>query len=340
MNKKRETQNTIKRNIVSEYIRNHKEYPNQTLAKLILKKEVGLFSSVDTCRSYIRCLKGAKNKERKLYTPEFKEVSNVSLGLQRLKALQEKNKHEQEPNIILKAGKYGVLSDIHFPFQDDEALQTAINYLSSITLDGIILNGDIIDCYAISRFAKDRRDVHLFEEIELCKEFLNVLQQIFPDVPMWFKNGNHDLRVDKFIINQAPELIGLDEIALANLLHLKELDIVHVKNAIIKAGKLNILHGHEFGESIFSPVNPARGVFLKSKSSTLIGHYHQSSYHPEGNLNGDLIGCWSAGCLCKLSPSYRPFAYTKWNHGFAVVDVFEDGNFEVNNHVIINGKIR
>jgi len=334
--------NPILKNLAVDYINTYPDWPNRTLAKLMRNEHPDIFTSIESARFSIRAYKGLAGEKNmralKITNPHPK--SSQQEGMEKLKSLIEKNKHQQEADITLGAGKYGVISDIHFPFQDDAALYTAIDFLVKQNITGLILNGDIIDCYAISRFAKERRDVHLFDEIEMCRDFLNALQQIFPDIPMWYRVGNHDMRIDRFIVNQAPELMGLDGLSLAGLLRLKEMDIHIIEKGIIKAGKLNILHGHEFGESIFSPVNPARGVFLKSKSSTLIGHYHQKSEHSEGNLNGDVVGCWSTGCLCKLTPSYRPFAYTKWNHGFAVVDVFDDGMFEVNNHIIINGKVR
>ena len=106
---------------------------------------------------------------------------------------------------------------------------------------------------------------------------------------------------------------------------------------VIEAGKLSIIHGHEFGGSFFNPVNAARGLFMRAKSSVLAGHNHQTSEHQEGNIKGDSIACWSTGCLCELSPEYRPMAFTKWNLGAAIVDHNEDGQFFVDNFRIIKG---
>jgi hypothetical protein len=103
---------------------------------------------------------------------------------------------------------------------------------------------------------------------------------------------------------------------------------------------LLVIHGHEFGESVFSPVNPARGLFLKAKCSVLAGHNHQTSQHHENNLKGDSMACFSTGALCQLTPEYRPFAFTKWNHGFAIVEIEESGIFEVHNYRVIDGKAR
>ena len=59
----------------------------------------------------------------------------------------------------------------------------------------------------------------------------------------------------------------------------------------------------------------------------------------ESNLNGDLITTWSVGCLCELSPEYRPI--NKWNHGviFMECDHANGGSITVDNRRIINGSI-
>ena len=142
-----------------------------------------------------------------------------------------------------------------------------------------------------------------------------------------------------YVLRNARELGDLTEVSLEYLLRFHEYGIEAVNREMIKLGNLIVLHGHELGESVFSPVNPARGFFLKAKASTLMGHYHQVSHHSESNLNGEQVGVWSTGCLCNLSPEYRPYAYTKWSNGFAYVTVNEDKTFQVKNFRILEGKI-
>jgi len=106
---------------------------------------------------------------------------------------------------------------------------------------------------------------------------------------------------------------------------------------IVMAGKLPMIHGHEV-QTISKAVNMARGLFLRTKTFSLCAHGHTTSMHPEKDLNGNLITCWSIGCLCDLSPDYAP--YNNWNHGFAVVNVEGDGNFEViNRRILPSGKV-
>ena len=48
-----------------------------------------------------------------------------------------------------------VLPDIHFPFQDKNALKVALDLINYVKPSVIIQVGDLVDCYSISRFSKD-----------------------------------------------------------------------------------------------------------------------------------------------------------------------------------------
>ena len=130
----------------------------------------------------------------------------------------------------------------------------------------------------------------------------------------------------------------IEEFELSNLLRFGELGIHLVEDKqVCHAGKLNILHGHEFGRSTFSPVNPARGYYTRAKESMIAGHNHQTSEHTESSLNGEIVTVWSTGCLSELHPDYMPI--NKWNRGFAHVKINKDGTYNVKNIRIIKGKI-
>jgi hypothetical protein len=200
------------------------------------------------------------------------------------------------------------------------------------------LNGDTCDFYGLSRWEKDPRKRKFSQELEDTKKFLRSLKEAF-DVPIYFKVGNHEERLESYLRIKAPELLDVNEFQLDILLNFGELGIELITDkTIIKAGNLNIAHGHEFGRSVFSPVNPARGYYMKSKTSTMCGHNHQTSEHTEPDLNGKITTVWSTGCLCELHPMYMPV--NKWNHGFAIVNVAKNGSFDVDNYRIIEGKIR
>lgn len=324
--------------IIKDFIKKYPDYPNRTLAKLILEQHPHL-GNIENMRSRVKYYRGTKSeyhfknlKDKSM----IQEKSTIAEGLAKLKIISQAKEMQ---NIHLGKGKYLILSDIHLPYHDDLALTTALEWALKEEIDCIILNGDIMDCYPVSSFIKDVGMPSLREEIEITITFLQYLRELFPIIPIYYKLGNHEERIKNYILRSAKEFADVDNLKFENLLHLDTFNIHLVGRELIKLGKLNVMHGHEMGESVFSPVNPARGMFLKTKASTIFGHNHQVSHHSENNINGDSTGVWSMGCLCTLTPDYRPFAFTKWSHGFACVDVKEDGNFHVNNIRILNGEI-
>jgi predicted phosphodiesterase len=232
-----------------------------------------------------------------------------------------------------------IIGDIHIPYHNIPALTLALKYGLENEVNTILLNGDLIDFYAISRFEKDPRKRNFGHEVLMTRQFLTTLRQLFPNAAIYYKCGNHDVRYDHYIMRNAPDLLGMNEFSFESLMKLDELNITFIPDKqIIRAGNLTILHGHELGQSVFSPVNIARGLFLRAKDNALCGHHHQASEHSEPNINGKLTTCWSVACLCELHPDYMPI--NKHHHGFAHVKVMDTGEFEVSNYRIVNGKIR
>jgi len=137
---------------------------------------------------------------------------------------------------------------------------------------------------------------------------------------------------------KAPELFDIDAFDFASLCHLDKHNIKWVDGkSKLNIGKLSIFHGHEFGKQFLPSVNVARGLFMKTKVSSMCGHHHQTAEHSERDANGKFITCFAVACLSELSPDYNP--YSKYNHGFAIVTKGKNGYFSVNNYRIHEGKI-
>lgn len=311
--------------VVSEYCAKYPEMPRRMMAKFVSEKTG---CSYDVAREIIR--RHRKNIEQKPKVMNDKEIRQL-YKLDSVKIGQ--------PDYIFPYKKPLVLSDIHIPYHDYDALMAAIMYGKEQGVDSVYLNGDTLDFYQASNFTKWGNMMSVKEEIALFHDFIGILNEIL-NVPIVFKVGNHEERMDVYILRNAPILEEFEEIGLKRLLKLNELGIEFVTGRQkTYMGKLLVVHNHEAGRSIFAPVNPARGMFLRYKCSSLGGHHHQSSEHFESNLRGELIGCFSTGCLCQMTPEYSPFAFTKWNHGFAIVEIFENGDFKVDNKRIVNGTI-
>ena len=309
--------------------------PTLTLARVMYNENKEAFNSVDHARTTLRMIEGKSGIKNKNQSKDKSLFMNEERPRNPWK-LPESDETKYEP-FIIKAKKLAVLSDIHIPFHSIDALSAGLDFIQSEKPDAILLNGDTIDFYGLSRFMKDPRKRSVAHELQATRDFLDVLSQF--GAKIYFKIGNHEERYQNYLIMKAPELLGVQQFELQHLLGLDErgIDLIGDKR-IIKANDLNIVHGHEFGQSIFSPVNIARGLFLRGKVTAMQGHNHSVSEHTESNMNGEITTTWSLGCLCELNPAYLPI--NKWSHGFAIVDLSDNGkDFHVRNYRIHKGKI-
>jgi predicted phosphodiesterase len=243
---------------------------------------------------------------------------------------------EFTPFIMDGVEKVAILSDIHVPYHTPEAIECAVKRALKEDVDGIILNGDTIDCHSLSTFVRDPRARNFKQERDTTNELLAYLRERFPGARIVWRDGNHEDRFKTYMMTKAPEIFHLDEFALENLLAFDEHDIEYVTDKrIIMVGGLAVMHGHEFFKGFAPPVNPARGAYLKAKQSCMVGHHHRTSEHTETALDGSITTTWSVGCLSDLHPAYSP--YNSYNHGAAIIQLDGD-EFHVHNYRIVNGR--
>jgi predicted phosphodiesterase len=226
------------------------------------------------------------------------------------------------------------LSDIHIPYHDEGALNAAVKYGKKLKPDVLLLNGDFADFYRISRWQQDPKKRSFKDEISDCCDCLSWLRGQFRDARIIYKMGNHDERWDHYVWQKCVELFDLDSLQLHNVLKFEDFGIERVNDNPVMCGKLPVLHGHEIGKGIFSPVNPARGAFLRTNHTVLIGHLHQPSSHPAPDMFHSETMTWSQGCLCNRQPEYARI--NKWAWGFAHIDIAADNQFNVRNYRISN----
>lgn len=334
------------RKIVLNYLKDiDGDFSNRTLARQIVKENPGAYpdqsdKDIEAVRSAIRTLRGARgNRDRGQTIKKF--VREEMKPSEYMKEFISKGESTAHPvwHLPKKHRSVLLLSDIHAPYHFLPAIESALNYGFKEGIDAIYLNGDVIDFAKISRWAKDPKMHSPQVEIDLVQNMLEGFTGLGVDV--LYKMGNHEDRWNRYLLDNAPELHDLRALQFSSVLGLDDMGIEVIESRQkAKFGKLNVIHGHEFGQSFFNPVNPARGLFLRAKSSTIAAHNHQTSSHHENDLNNKPTACFSVGCLCDLQPDYRPYAYTKWNHGAAVIHIDEDGSFDVDNFRIIDGKIR
>jgi predicted phosphodiesterase len=303
--------------------------PTLKLARIMYGENKLLFANLEHARTTLRSIEGKAGHRIK----DTLVVPNRPLNPYNL---PDSDETTYEP-YTLAAKRILVLSDIHIPYHSIVAVTAALNYAKKEKPDCVLLNGDTIDFFGLSKFDKDPTKRSFADELNAFQQFFPILQKTFKDAKIVFKIGNHEERYQHFLWRKAKELAGVDEFELENIVKARANGIEFVgEKRIIKAGDLNIIHGHEFATSFFSPVNVARGLYLRGKVSAIQGHNHQSSEHTETDMNGKITTTWSVGCLCELHPAYMPI--NKWNHGFAIVDV-AGKDYELRNKRIWKGRV-
>lgn len=327
----------LKSDVVRPYRKKYPDMPTLKLSRIIYAdgENHKLFKDIENVRDVLRYIEGKSGKS------DRKKVTDKSLFLEGERPKNPYNLPESDETQYnpynLKAKRLLLLSDIHIPYHNISALTAVFDFAKKEKPDAILLNGDTLDFFGLSKFCKDPRKRSFGEELKSFKHLIDVIKKLFPYSKLYFKIGNHEERYLHFLFMKAKELVGVEEFELENIIKARAngIEIIGDKR-IINANGLNIIHGHEFASGFFSPVNVARGLFLRGKTSAIQGHNHQSSEHTESNMNGKITTTWSTGCLCELHPEYMPI--NKWNLGFAIVDM-DNGDFEVRNKRIYQGRV-
>jgi hypothetical protein len=321
---------TTSKKLAEELCRRFPDTPSLTLARRLYGDNPERFPNLEAARCSIRYVRGASGKRnaKTATVPREKQDPHNPLGLPLPEPL------DFRPFYLRKARAL-VIADLHIPYHDLQALTAALQAGKQAGCDTLLILGDLLDFYQLSRFLKDPRQRSVASEIADAKQFLAVAKKMFPRVI--FKLGNHDERFSHYLLTKAPELLDVPGMNLEGILGLSALgvEVIDGKRPIY-AGALTLLHGHELPSGIAAPVNVARGLYLRAKACAMQAHNHTTSEHSEPDLRSKLITTWSLGCLCQLFPEYA--RYNKWNHGFALLDV--DGkDFEVRNRRILNGEV-
>jgi predicted phosphodiesterase len=310
------------------------EMPTLKAARIMYNENNLTFKDVDDARQSLRSIEGKKG------------VARVKVSIDAPTEERPRNPYNLppsdesifEPYIIKGHKRLGILSDIHLPYHSIDALTLAISYLKNQKIDGLLLNGDTIDCHRLSRFTKDPKKRNFALELDTFRSLFEILERELK-CKIYFKLGNHEKRYEHFLYEKAGELVGIEEFEFGNIIKARARGIEMIGDkTVMKVNALNGIHGHEYIGGIAAPVNVARGLYLKGKVSAFQGHNHATSSHTESDMNGKVVTTYSLGCLCELHPEYMPL--NKWNWGFAEVDLDDNGaDFEFRNHTIYKGKV-
>jgi predicted phosphodiesterase len=335
---------TVVGDVTLEYLTKYPTYCSKTIAAFMFKEQPKLFTSVEQARSAVRTYRGAQGTQLRRQikaNAHFRPPGTQSDGII---PLPDPIDNLAEWKVIpVEFARALTICDVHIPFHDKNTIETALVFGKRARVDTIIIDGDLMDFYAVSFWEKDPRLRHkLREEVELGRVFLEHLRARFPNERIIYKEGNHEERLWRYAWRQCAEIysildpLGNPILSLASLMDTAEygVEVVENKQPLKVSNSLYVLHGHEFRAPFVNPVNPARGLFLRTQANAICGDLHQISHHSQRGIE-DVISCWSMGCLCNLRPKYSPL--NKWSLGFAIIE--GGAAWGVENKKILHGKV-
>jgi predicted phosphodiesterase len=326
--------------ILFDYLRRFPKVPSLTIAKLAYKEHPMNFNSIEHARGLVRRYRGANGKK------ELRELANLEFispeKLAEKYSLPEPLPIDAYEPFLVDSDFSLLFADSHIPFHALIPFNAMIDYglrrqeELKRAIKALIILGDFVDMFDQSFFEREPNLSTLELECYQAQELIKALQKQFPEAQIYYKFGNHEKRMDSYIMRKAPELWDVPELKLHNKLKLDELNVKYIsEDRFIDLNGLGLLHGHEYKNGLTSPANPARTTFLRTKASAVAAHCHQSSEHDEPNLFGSHFTTWGLGCMCNLNPKYMPL--NKWNWGFGehFVDTKEDRYWQFSNKKVL-----
>lgn len=255
------------------------------------------------------------------------------------------------------------------PFHDERAMDVAlkiINWLEMNERVDVVVNlGDFLDLPAQGRFEQEPAFAHTTQHaIDRGHKFL-VQQRAAagPKAKIVLVEGNHDRRMEKFIVSNAASAFGLKKandkeglpvMSLPYLLRLDEIGVEYIDaypaGAYWLNNRLRAIHGTKVrsgGSTAAAYTNDTPHI------STIFGHVHRQElqsktvYDRAGAIKSMAV---SPGCLCRVDgavPSVNgsthingaPAQYFEnWQQGVAIIKYKDSGQFFVDLVQIEDGK--
>ena len=234
-----------------------------------------------------------------------------------------------------------VFPDIHFPNHDEKALKCALNVIKAVKPTAFLLIGDTIDGESVShwQWSKKKRPPLEYQlpfidkEIKQGNKGLDRIDRALAKVgckKKQFAQGNHELWFDHFVMENP----YLDHYGSRKAFKFDERGYEwHPYGEIFKVfgSKLHAYHGgHYMG------IAHARTHALQLGCNIIYGHTHDSQKAVITHISGSHMA-YSMGCLTDMSKDNLKGRATNWTHNVGLVDIFDDGNFNLMVLDIVNG---
>ncbi len=236
---------------------------------------------------------------------------------ERLTKIDQTDGHVRRGREMAK-GKVIVFSDAHFwPDNFTTAFKALLLFIKEFKPQVIVANGDMFDGASVSRFPRLDWSVlpTVKQELEACQYFMGEIEKVAKGAELIWTLGNHDSRMEGYIVNNAPALEGLPGTSLKDHFPMWKPCYSYWVNEDTCI-KHRWKGGHTAGHT----------NTLQSGVNMITGHTHVLAVQPWSDMNGTRYGV-QTGTLA--DPLATQFAYMEdhprnWRSGFALLS-FEEG---------------
>ena len=313
-------------------------YPTKTLARILHKDHPLVFTSVENARGILKSIEG-KSGEKSLRKLKDKSLVITEERTRTPWVFEEPDSEDLEPyRLPLAFNNFILAADFHIPNHRMPPIDAMMRYAKDNNIRQFFLNGDLLDNTPFSRWVhKPPSGEDVKRWFNMAESFLREIKKHFDEV--YWLTGNHDFWYERWLMQHAPILFGDPYFKLEARLHLNDIGVKYIEqDYLVKAGHLNIIHGHILFRGGGGYANAARMLYMKAKANIIASHVHVESSHTEPDLNDKIITTFTTGCMCSLRPEYQPYG-GKACHGFAHITTQKNGDFNVKNFRIYKGQI-
>lgn len=310
------------------------EMPTLQLSRILYNDHKLIFKNVEDARKFLRYIEdkyGAKTRAGATH-PYGERPRNPYF-------IPKPDSEDLKPYILpLSWNNFIFASDFHVPNHRVSPIEAMLKYATDNGVKKMLLGGDLLDNTPFTRWLHEPiniKDVPRW--FDMAKDLLVQFKKVFDEI-IWIE-GNHDFWYKRFLMEKAQLLFHDKYFQLENRLQLNEIGVKFLdQRHLVKAGDLNIHHGHVLLRGGGSYANGARMLYTKAKASFISGHLHVRSSHSEPDVDDKVVDTYIVGCMCTLRPEYQPFG-GKAVHGFAHIKIKKDKHFSVRNFKIVKNKL-
>ena len=246
-----------------------------------------------------------------------------------------------------------IIADTHGCHLDLTAWSAVLADLKQLPIRECILLGDHAETggflaeHHVPMFLADAKYSYA-DDLEAANKMLDELQAATPGAAYHYLEGNHEGRIEKWIM-QTALYSGDDREMLRRALSpefrlkLKERGIKYYRRSefnettkergVLRLGKCYFVH------EISSAKNAAKIAVDKYAGNVIFGHTHRQDSATVRKPGVGTIAAHNPGCLCAARPLWQHSrsAINEWTHGYAIQLVQRDGSFLHINVPIIDG---